>query len=261
MCTVLWKLLVLFFCMLKPQGNRLFLASCLWSSSMFLFLTLHLYRAQTPLGWEVREWLMKGGEGEREREGTVVVQDNYRKIGVCSHHWPASHSPPSAAHSLGWQPAPCRSCWPLSPPGWRGRGEKQCETHKCIWALVLFSHLYYTLHVYLVCTPQSWSHKCDLLDSHVSIYTAYTLFPEWVIFGDEAIDQQWCCKQVKTGQLSVWCCICKTVLSLCVAMWESPKCPKINNLTSFSSRKDSREPQWQVRELNKDMSYCTCCQV
>lgn len=48
-----------------------------------------------------REQLEKGEQGDRRVE---KVQDDYRgkkKIGVCSHHWPASHSPPSAAHSLG----------------------------------------------------------------------------------------------------------------------------------------------------------------
>lgn len=96
---------------------------CLWS------LTLHLHGAQTSPELGGKGVAQKREEGERE-EGVKEMQGNYRKIGVCSHHWPASHSPPSAAHSLGWQPAPCRSCWPLSPPGWQGRGEKQCETEQ-----------------------------------------------------------------------------------------------------------------------------------
>lgn len=128
--------------MLKPQTNSVFLAAFLSWSTQFVVLTLHLHGAQTPPGTGRRgSNLKKGEQGDRRVE---EVQDNYRReknnnIGVCSHHWPASHSPPSAAHSLGWQPALCRSCWPPSPPGWRGRGEKQRETPSSVKARWCYS--------------------------------------------------------------------------------------------------------------------------
>lgn len=192
-----------------PESYLVFLAAWLWP------LTLDLNWAQTPLDWEVRRWLIKGERGGSRGEETRLVQDNWRKIGVCSHHWPASHSPPSAAHSLGWQPAPCRSCWPLSLPGWRGRGgEKQREMKKCNSALLVLSYLYCTVHVYLVYGPWNPSDIFDLYTLKPSL--AAMDCPKWVIFVDEAIDQQQCCKPVKTGQLSVWCYlshkVCRCVL-------------------------------------------------
>lgn len=94
-----------------------------------------------------------GGAGRRgssfkRRTGRQEGSINGKIIGVCSHQWPASHSPPSAARSLGWRPAPCRSCWPLSPPGGRGRGEKRCET-RAEWCSVI-----YTVRLYVLVTFQ-----------------------------------------------------------------------------------------------------------
>ena len=114
----------------------------------------------------------QGGEGaalkgeQGEKEGLVIG----KIIGVCSHQWPASHSPPSAARSLGWRPAPCRSCWPLSPPGGRGRGEKRCET-RAEWCSVI-----YTVRVYVLVTFQiniwRWTNNYIL---YICIYCIFVL--------------------------------------------------------------------------------------
>lgn len=119
------------------------------------------------------KWGERGGGSRREE--TQLVQDNCRKIGVCSHRWPASHSPPSAAHSLGWQPAPCRSCWPLSLPGWRGRGEKQCEMEKWISVMLPLSRLYCTLQFMCIwCTVWSLKIKWYIWFIHTKTITGCT---------------------------------------------------------------------------------------
>ena len=160
----------------------------------------------TPGGWEA------GDIAQKERDGERVGREKCRAIigksGVCSRHWPASHSPPSAAHSLGWQPTPCRSCWPPSLPGWWGWREKKGEAQS--WERAHFkpwccSAIYNVQYIYLAIALQSWGDIFELFlpfdCNHPSIPLTEALrFPKWEIFGNEAIDQQQCCK-TKSGQL------------------------------------------------------------
>lgn len=80
--------------------------------------------------WTEHKHPWGGGAGSRAGavqtkgagSGEVWCRTDRGEGGACSHHWPASHSPPSAARSPGWPPAPCRSCSPPSPPGGRAQG-------------------------------------------------------------------------------------------------------------------------------------------
>lgn len=61
--------------------------------------------------------------GDDRREGWEWRGVN-RNEWLCSHHWLVSHSPPSAARSLDWQPALCRSDWlPFRPKGSKAHSE------------------------------------------------------------------------------------------------------------------------------------------